>query len=78
MHKNRIKKSYILVKLVKGRCIKMNKTSDYDRYDDFIRQYEDLCIKTGITISHEDSQGSFILESFNSEDIEWLKGAIRK
>lgn len=43
----------------------MNKTSDYDRYDDFIIQYED-------------NQGSFILESFNSEDIEWLKGAIRK
>ena len=56
----------------------MNKTTAYDKYDDFIRQYEELCIKTGITISHEDEQGSFILESFNSEDIEWLKGAIRK
>ena len=56
----------------------MYKTTNYDRYDDFIRQYEELCIRTGITISHEDTQGSFILESFNSEDIEWLKVAIRK
>lgn len=56
----------------------MNKTNDYNKYDDFIRQYEDLCIKTGITISHEDTQGSFILESFNSEDLEWVKDAKRK
>ena len=56
----------------------MNKTNDYDKYDDFIRQYEELCIKTGITISHEDTQGSFILESFNNEDLEWVKGAKRK
>lgn len=56
----------------------MIKTNFYDKYDDFIRQYEELCIKTGITISHEDTQGSFILDSFNSEDIEWLKDAIRK
>jgi len=60
---------------VKGRCIKMNKTTNYD---DFIRQYEELCIKTGITITHEDTQGSFILESFNSEDLEWVKYAKRK
>lgn len=56
----------------------MNKTTGYDRYDDFIKQYEELCIKTGITISHEDTQGSFILESFNSEDLEWVKDAKRK
>ena len=54
---------------------KMNKTTNYD---DFIRQYEELCIKTGITISHEDTQGSFILESFNREDLEWVKDAKRK
>lgn len=47
-------------------------------FDDFIRQYEELCIKTGITISHEDTQGSFILESFNNEDLEWVKDAKRK
>lgn len=23
----------------------MNKTNDYDKYDDFIRQYVELCIK---------------------------------
>ena len=56
----------------------MNKTNDYDKYDDFISQYEELCIKTGITISHEDTQGSFILESFNSEDLECVKDAKRK
>jgi hypothetical protein len=56
----------------------MNKTNDCDKYDGFIRQYEELCIKTGITISHEDTQGSFILESFNSEDLEWVKDAKRK
>ena len=56
----------------------MNKTNDYDKYGDFIRQYEELCIKTGITISHEDTQGSFILERFNNEDLEWVKNAKRK
>lgn len=56
----------------------MIKSTAYDRYDDFIRQYKELCIKTGITISHEDKQGSFILESFNSADIERLNVAIRE
>ena len=56
----------------------MIKSTDYDRYDDFIRQYVELCIRTGITISHECTQGSFILESFDSDDIEWLKYAKRK
>lgn len=35
-------------------------------------------LKTGITISHEDTQGSFILERFNNEDLEWVKDAKRK
>lgn len=56
----------------------MFKSTGYDRYDDFIRQYTQLCIKTGITISHEYCHGSFILQSFNSNDIEWLKRAIRE
>ena len=56
----------------------MCKTTGYDRYDDFLKQYEELCIKTGITISHEDSQGAFILENFNTENLRWMKDAIRK
>lgn len=56
----------------------MFKTTAYDRYDDFLKKYEELCIKTGITISHEDTQGAFILESFDTENIMRMKEAIRK
>nr|DAJ04774.1 MAG TPA: hypothetical protein [Caudoviricetes sp.] len=56
----------------------MLKSTAYDRYDDFLKRYNELCIKTGITISHEDTQGAFILESFNTENIKRIESSIRK
>lgn len=34
-----------------------------------------LCKKYNITISHEDGQGSFIIEDFNEENIKWIVNA---
>lgn len=43
---------------------------------DFLDEIESVCRKHGISISHEDGQGAFILEKFNERDMEWLKEAL--
>ena len=45
------------------------------RIEDFLKEITDVCKKYGISISHEDSQGTFILEDYNEYDIDWLKEA---
>ena len=47
-----------------------------EKYSKFIEEYTALCKKNGLTISHEDSQGSFIIEDFDEYDIEWMQNAM--
>ena len=41
----------------------------------FLNELDELCIKYDISISHEDSQGSFILETYDDYNIKWLRAA---
>lgn len=39
----------------------------------FLNEIDNICKKYNISISHEDSQGGFILEKYNDYNIKWLK-----
>lgn len=43
--------------------------------DAFLAELESVCRKHKFSLSHEDSQGSFIVTSFNENLLEWLKAA---
>ena len=39
---------------------------------DFIKELEVLLRENNISISHEDTQGSFIFENFDEDNLKWL------
>lgn len=39
----------------------------------FFNEIETVCKKNGYSISHEDSKGSFQIEKYSNDNIEWLK-----
>ena len=49
-----------------------------EQMDDFLLDLEILCKEYGISISHEDTQGAFIIEDYKQENIDWMKQAIDK
>lgn len=42
---------------------------------EFFDEIDVVCKKYNLSISHEDGHGSFIVESYNKNNIDWLKGA---
>lgn len=56
-----------------------NKTKEYietpERQKEFLKEIEEVCKKYNLSISHEDGQGSFELDTFNQDNIEWLEHA---
>lgn len=43
--------------------------------EDFLNDVESVCKKYGLSISHEDYHGAFLIEEYSKENIEWLFGA---
>ena len=41
----------------------------------FMKEIDLICKKYNLSISHEDSHGGFIIEKYNSMNIDWLNGA---
>lgn len=41
----------------------------------FINDIKQVCLKHNLSISHEDGHGSFIIESYNEDNIDWLNTA---
>lgn len=41
----------------------------------FLNEIQEICKKYNLSISHEDSQGAFIIERYFENNIEWLKDA---
>ena len=41
----------------------------------FYDELDKLCKKYNLSISHEDSGGSFIMENYKKENIDWIKDA---
>lgn len=49
------------------------KTSDGNpKVKKFINELIAVCKKHGLSLSHEDSQGTFIVEPYSDSNIEWL------
>lgn len=44
--------------------------------DLFIAEITDVCKKHGMSISHEDSHGAFIIDGYMESNIKWLQYAI--
>jgi predicted Zn-dependent peptidase len=44
---------------------------------DFLDALEKLCRAHNISISHEDTQGGFVLEKYDKKNIEWVRNAIK-
>ena len=44
----------------------------------FLDDIDVICKKYGLTISHEDSQGCFIVEDYSEYNVDWLKDAMVK
>ena len=47
-----------------------------ERVENFMKEYEELCIKHGLSLSHEDCEGGFIIDEYNQENVEWVKAAM--
>ncbi len=45
------------------------------RINNFLEELFELYKKHDLSIAHEDDQGGFIIESYKSENIEWMKHA---
>lgn len=50
--------------------------ADTDKKAAFIEAIEKVCREHGLSISHEDKHGNFIIVPLDAEHMEWLKQAI--
>ena len=46
--------------------------------DSFLNEIEQVCRKHGLSISHEDVHGAFVIQKLSEENISWLKEASRE
>ena len=47
-----------------------------ERIKNFMKEYEELCIRHGMSLSHEDCQGAFIIDEYDKDNVEWVKSAL--
>jgi len=47
-----------------------------EKVDEFLQAIVEVCRKHGYSLSHEDTQGGFIVEKYNEANIEWLMDAV--
>ena len=45
------------------------------RVDAFLKEIDEVCQKHGFSLSHEDTQGGFIVEKYHRDFVEWLQQA---
>lgn len=43
---------------------------------EFIEEIAAVCKRHGLSIGHEDSEGSFIIRPYSDDDIDWLRDAL--
>lgn len=46
-----------------------------EKIDAFVEDIKKVCLQHGLSISHEDSHGGFVIELFAQSNIEWLNAA---
>ena len=47
-----------------------------ERIENFMKEYEELCVRHGLSLGHEDYEGGFIIDEYDADNIEWVKAAI--
>ena len=47
-----------------------------ERIKNFMKEYEELCIRHRMSLSHEDCQGAFIIDEYDKDNVEWVKSAL--
>ena len=47
-----------------------------ERIESFMKEYEELCMRHGLSLSHEDCEGGFIIDEYDAENVEWVKAAM--
>ena len=63
---------------IKGTLYWDNKNGGYiesPRIDAFLNEIAEVCQRHGLSISHEDQHGGFLITEFGEANIEWLKSA---
>ncbi len=53
----------------------LNKDLEYPKIDAFLADITVVCQKHGFSISHEDSHGAFLIESYSGDYDQWLGDA---
>lgn len=60
----------------KNKMWDINKKKEVDppeRVKIFLKEYEELCRRHNVSISHEDQHGGFIIEAYSDDNIDCLK-----
>ena len=55
---------------------KVNEKIEDPRIDAFLEEILAVCARHGLSISHEDGHGAFIIEPFSENNKEWLENAM--
>lgn len=45
--------------------------------EDFLNDIKSVCEKYGLSISHEEYHGSFLIEEYDEDNIRWLFDAVK-
>ena len=53
--------------------IKSENVKSPEEVENFLNEIDNICKKYNFSISHEDGQGGFIIEKYDSYNIRWLK-----
>jgi hypothetical protein len=56
--------------------VETGKKVENEQVDKFLQEIVSVCKKYGLSISHEDTHGSFIIEAYDESNIEWLMSAL--
>lgn len=56
--------------------VKEQKETEPPEIDAFIEEIVSVYRKHGLSISHEDGHGAFVIESFDETNVEWLERAV--
>lgn len=68
------KNRYKMYHYTEDGCVEMDMP---DRMKDFLDEIHSVCMKHGLSISHEDGHGAFIIEDYNERNIDWLFNAYK-
>jgi hypothetical protein len=53
----------------------LKKYVEHPKADEFLKDIETVCIRHGLSIGHEDTNGAFVLETYDKEIAPWLEEA---